>query len=502
MSIANTTLQVKKSGVTGNVPSSLEFGELALNYADGKLYYRDASNNISYITTDTPTDSFATINVDSTLILATSNSDILNFAGANGISLSADPISKVITIDDGATKDLAQAAYDYANTLSGGSAVDNVARSSAQAAFDKANSTSVLVQSNVINLVAGSDLVFNVTYDNLTYPGGVFTLEQQGPVVLVVTDVWQGGTSNKNAYLDFTTNTVNTKNVSITFALSNATFNIQSTDTINIGSSSITGSNLLSLGITGTNGTYIIPSDFFASTIETNSSSAVSVRLTTSRNVISNNGVTLTNTQPVPFNVTALTGSWPSSSVPYWNLNQTFNWNATVVGTVSSGNVTYSGASSGTLTTVGATSGSSGSLDSTLSYSISSSDYRGAGNFGAGTRTIPSTVSSSITPATKYYPIFYKTTSSSSNPNFTTSDSHNANTYVLGQGTNTTATESDYTWIAIPGSSSHTFAFTFLNTPVVVTPDATYTSQNISGQTYNVYGFTNFSAVTFIYTTS
>jgi hypothetical protein len=37
---------LKKSSETGKVPASLDFGELALNYADGKLYYKNASNVI------------------------------------------------------------------------------------------------------------------------------------------------------------------------------------------------------------------------------------------------------------------------------------------------------------------------------------------------------------------------------------------------------------------------------------------------------------------------
>jgi hypothetical protein len=40
------TIKIKNSGTASNVPSSLEFGELGLNYADGKLYYKNASNNI------------------------------------------------------------------------------------------------------------------------------------------------------------------------------------------------------------------------------------------------------------------------------------------------------------------------------------------------------------------------------------------------------------------------------------------------------------------------
>ncbi len=37
---------LKKSSVTGRLPDSsdLEYGELALNYADGKLYYKDNNN--------------------------------------------------------------------------------------------------------------------------------------------------------------------------------------------------------------------------------------------------------------------------------------------------------------------------------------------------------------------------------------------------------------------------------------------------------------------------
>lgn len=40
------TIKLKNSGTASNVPSSLEFGELGLNYADGKLYYKNASNTI------------------------------------------------------------------------------------------------------------------------------------------------------------------------------------------------------------------------------------------------------------------------------------------------------------------------------------------------------------------------------------------------------------------------------------------------------------------------
>lgn len=43
--MANTIIQLKNSGATGNVPVALAPGELAINYADGKLYYGNATNN-------------------------------------------------------------------------------------------------------------------------------------------------------------------------------------------------------------------------------------------------------------------------------------------------------------------------------------------------------------------------------------------------------------------------------------------------------------------------
>lgn len=40
------TIQIKRSSTPGAVPASLAAGELALNRADGELYYLNASNQI------------------------------------------------------------------------------------------------------------------------------------------------------------------------------------------------------------------------------------------------------------------------------------------------------------------------------------------------------------------------------------------------------------------------------------------------------------------------
>jgi len=129
--MANTTLQLKKSGATGNVPPSLEFGELALNYADGKLYYKAANGTITYIQSGTSTDSFATINANSSLILATSPTDTLSILPGNNITISANTVGKSITINStgGSGSSIDQYARDTANGANG----------LAQGAYDTAN---------------------------------------------------------------------------------------------------------------------------------------------------------------------------------------------------------------------------------------------------------------------------------------------------------------------------------------------------------------------------
>jgi len=373
------------------------------------------------------------------------------------------------------------------------------------------------VLSQITNIVAGSAIDISVDYGNSTYPAGVFTIAQLGPVSLSTTDTWVSGGSSKNAYANFIASSVNTQNISITLTLANATFSIQSSDTITIGGYAVTGGNLTGLGITGTGGTYTIPSGYLNALVQTNSTNSVTTSLTTSRGVKTSSGTTLTNNQPVPFNVTALSGTFATSSIPYWNLNQTFNWNVSTTSgaTVASGNLTYANTAnsiSGSLTSVGATSGTSASLDSTMNYTITSSDYFGAGQYGAGSRTMTATVNGTVTAATKYYPLFWKITANSTTPTFTVSDSRNSNTYATGQGATTNTTSGDHLWLAIPNYpsnssslASHTFKHVFGGFDIVDTPTVTGTQTITSaGQSYNysIYGFTGFTTASTIITTS
>ena len=83
--MANTTIQIKKSPVPGRTPTSLVDGELALNTADGIIFYKDVNNSIKQISSGATSNSFSVVNVSSTLLLATSPTDVLSIYGNNGI---------------------------------------------------------------------------------------------------------------------------------------------------------------------------------------------------------------------------------------------------------------------------------------------------------------------------------------------------------------------------------------------------------------------------------
>ena len=125
-----TKIRLKKSGATGNTPttSELEFGELALNYADGILYYKDAANTIQQIS-GAVSNTFETINANGTLLIPDSNSDILSIIAGDGIDITANGLSDTLTINvrfddtvtsnsilEAATANAVKTAYDLANT--------------------------------------------------------------------------------------------------------------------------------------------------------------------------------------------------------------------------------------------------------------------------------------------------------------------------------------------------------------------------------------------------
>lgn len=93
--MANTTIALKKSGTPAATPTSLANGELAINYYDGILYYKNATGQIVSYTS--ASDSFGIANVDGTLILSSIGGDVLSFLPGNNMTLSACSVTKSIT---------------------------------------------------------------------------------------------------------------------------------------------------------------------------------------------------------------------------------------------------------------------------------------------------------------------------------------------------------------------------------------------------------------------
>lgn len=96
---------LKKSSVVSKIPTTadLEYGEVAINYADGKLYYKDNNNQIQYFSASNVSGgggpAFSTISVSGQdLVVAEVNSDTLNLIAGQGIVLTTDSSTDSITI--------------------------------------------------------------------------------------------------------------------------------------------------------------------------------------------------------------------------------------------------------------------------------------------------------------------------------------------------------------------------------------------------------------------
>ena len=87
MATSNTVIQLKRSATSGNAVTNtdINYGELAINYADGKLFYRKADDTIGTIYTPNV---YSTINVNSTLLIPTAPTEILSLQPSGRITLS------------------------------------------------------------------------------------------------------------------------------------------------------------------------------------------------------------------------------------------------------------------------------------------------------------------------------------------------------------------------------------------------------------------------------
>ena len=98
-----TTLQTYYSNTTGHVPTSanLSSGELAVNIADGKLFYKDSNGNVQILATNNVANGvFTNVTITGTATVNTANVTTLNTANAqitggsiSNVSISFDSIN-------------------------------------------------------------------------------------------------------------------------------------------------------------------------------------------------------------------------------------------------------------------------------------------------------------------------------------------------------------------------------------------------------------------------
>jgi hypothetical protein len=115
--MANTTIQLKKSATPAASPSDLANGELAINYADGKLFYKAANGTILSITSGTSTNSFSTVNANGTLIVSDSPTNILTVVPGNNITVVGDAVNDKVTV--GLTNDVTIPGVLFVSASSG-----------------------------------------------------------------------------------------------------------------------------------------------------------------------------------------------------------------------------------------------------------------------------------------------------------------------------------------------------------------------------------------------
>jgi hypothetical protein len=278
-----TKIRLKKSGLTGNVPNSteLEYGELAINYADGVLYYKDSSNNIQQIS-GAVSNTFETINANGTLLIPDSNTDILSILAGDGIDITGNGISDTLTISvrlndtinsnsnlEAATANAVKTAYDLANT----------ANTTASLAYDAANNAAVKVTANSGTAFSANTLSFNNTATvsvTVTQDGANANISfDAAPQVIVddtffgANDVTSAATANiANGLYLLVTDAANTVRVSQngTSTLSSKQLNFINTEsvTITVSDSGDGNANISFASIGAANGA--INSDLFTGT--------------------------------------------------------------------------------------------------------------------------------------------------------------------------------------------------------------------------------------------
>lgn len=111
--MANTVIALKKSATPSATPSGLANGELAINFADGKLFYKHANGTIvQFSSGGAGSDSFGTVNAAGTLIVADTAGDVLTLEAGSSITITGDAINDKVTISSTALSNTSGATFN------------------------------------------------------------------------------------------------------------------------------------------------------------------------------------------------------------------------------------------------------------------------------------------------------------------------------------------------------------------------------------------------------
>ena len=189
--MATPKVLLKRSSVSANAPgvSDLEYGELAINFADGRIYYKNSSNEIkNFIDSDILTSALQQLSTDSaevvSIVTATVDKAFVDALGINATQLQSQAGSYYLDynnftntpniLDSSLISQLVDSSYVQLRQSSGGTG-----------GLDSALTTQ-LIDSDYIELRRPPESVFNVTHSGssaYTFNGDGFSSSSNNPTL-------------------------------------------------------------------------------------------------------------------------------------------------------------------------------------------------------------------------------------------------------------------------------------------------------------------------------
>lgn len=170
--MANTTIELRQSGSTGNTPSLgvLANGELAINRADGILYYKSSSNTLGSIRTTQPAGLTTEIQFNDAGSFGTNSAFTFNKTtgtlNVRNINVSTNLTANIITAGSGAGGIIAGANVIYSNIFVANSTTTSIS-----------NSTGAIISNGGLGVKGNvyADAIYDGGIEVITFANQAFT---------------------------------------------------------------------------------------------------------------------------------------------------------------------------------------------------------------------------------------------------------------------------------------------------------------------------------------